>query len=376
MIYLDNAATTFPKPECVIKEVTRCMSDYCGNPGRGSHRLALAASDAIYEARERLSRLFGADDASGCVFTLNTTYALNLALKSLVNKGDHILISDLEHNSVFRQVYKLKKDGVADYSVFKTRGTDNEILSDISAKTRENTAIIICLILSNVSRKKLPAERIGNYCKSRGIIFIADGAQSAGTVECDAASSGIDALCVPSHKGLYGPQGCGAVLFSERVRDRIRSVVEGGSGSNSLSPDMPRSLPDGLEAGTLPTPAVVGMRAGIDFVLKTGVSNIARHEGALADLLSGALHSDRRYTVYDYGTSGGVVLFNVKGKSPSDVATELDKYGICVRAGFHCAPLAHKTLNTGDSGAVRVSFGVFNDEKDVKSLLDALCLIK
>ena len=375
MIYLDNAATTFPKPESVVREVSRCITEYCGNPGRGSHRLSAAASEAIYKARERLSRHFGCNDPSRCVFTLNTTYALNTALKSLVRCGDHILISDMEHNSVYRQVVKLKESGYAEYDIFRCRASEREIISDIARKTRPETRIVICQISSNVCSHFLPVSSIGRYCASRGIFFIADAAQCAGTVQIDTEKMNIDALCVPSHKGLYGPQGAGAVIFSEKAASLAKAVTEGGSGSNSLSPYMPDVMPDKFEAGTLPTPAIVGLGKGIEFVESTGLSRIAEHERALSRYLAGQMSDDKRFTLYG-GADGAIVLFNVKDISPVDTASYLDAKGICVRAGFHCAPLAHKTLGTGDSGAVRVSFGAFNDISDVRALLDALASMK
>jgi len=373
MIYIDNAATTFPKPESVSREVNRCLTSYCGNPGRGSHKMSLMASDAIFEAREKLTALVGVGDPTRCIFTLNTTYALNIALKSLVKPGSHILISDMEHNSVYRQVVKLNHDGIASYNIFSTyRGNDDKMLCDIKRKIRNNTTVLICQISSNISSLSMPVYRIGNLCRSKEIFFIADAAQSAGIINIDVDSMNIDALCVPSHKGLYGPQGAGAVIFSKRVSPLLRSFIEGGSGSDSLNPYMPDILPDKFEAGTMPTPAIAGLSKGIDFVKSYGIENISRHESSISNYLFDELMSDKRYTVYGDDANSGIVLFNVKGHSSTEVSQELDKHGICVRSGFHCAPLAHKTLKTGQSGAVRASFGVFNGISDAKILLDAL----
>ena len=372
MIYLDNAATTFPKPASVYDEVMRCMTSYCGNPGRGSHRMALAASEAIYEARRALSALFGAPDEACCVFTLNTTYALNIALKSAVTKNCHILISDMEHNSIFRQVTKLRRDGIADFDVFKTFGGDAvKIINDIKLKIRSNTTILICLLSSNICSLKMPFNEIGKLCRKAGIRFIADAAQSAGIHDINIIRDNIDAVCVPSHKGLFGPQGAGAVVFSSPDAAEYSTLVEGGSGSNSKDPEMPRFLPDMFEAGTLPTPAIAGLSKGIDFVVSNGIDEIRRHESELSYLLLSRIGDDRRYKVYGDAT-GGIVLFNKAGIPSTDVARELDRAGICVRAGFHCAPLAHKTLATGESGAVRVSFSPFNSRRDVTKLVDVL----
>lgn len=375
MIYLDNAATTFPKPQSVVDEVARCMTTYCGNPGRGSHKMSLAASEAIFEAREKLSSLVGADDPDNCIFTLNTTYALNIAVKSIVRRGYHIIISDMEHNSVYRQIAKLKEDGIATFDVFGTFGGDADlIIKDIKRKMTQETKLLVCQISSNICPLTMPVNLIGKLCRTEGIRFIADAAQSAGINDINVKDMAIDALCVPSHKGLYGPQGAGAVVISERMED-LRTLVEGGSGSNSLDKFMPQELPDRLEAGTLPTPAIAGLSRGIDFINSVGLSNIRQHEFSLASMLTEELRSDKRFVVYGDCMSGGIVLFNVVGMTSNAVSRELDNRGICTRAGFHCAPLAHKTLSTGPDGAVRVSFGIFNDKCDVSSLLDALLKI-
>ncbi len=376
MIYLDNAATSFPKPGEVTREVYRCMSEYCGNPGRGSHRMALAASNALYSARTGLCELFGASEPERCVFTLNTTYALNIALKSVVTRGCHILISDLEHNSVYRQVVKLRDDGISSFDMLGTFGGDaGLIISDIQKKIRNSTTVLICQISSNICGVSMPVKTIGELCRKNGITFIADAAQSAGVYDIDVESMHIDALCLPSHKGLYGPQGAGVILFSERMSEKSVAMLEGGSGSNSLSERMPDELPDRFEAGTMPTPAIAGLAKGVAFIKSIGFGAVREHEKELSNLLVSGLRNDDRFTVYDSSHTGGIVLFNVKGRSPVEVSSLLDSYGICVRSGFHCAPLAHRTLGTGDSGAVRVSFGVFNKRSDVEKLLNILMLI-
>ena len=340
-----------------------------------THRLAAAASDAIFRARERVSRHFGCPDPSMCAFTLNTTYALNIALKSCVRRGDHVLISDMEHNSVYRQVVRLKDDGVADFDIFRSLGSEREIVSDLARKIKPNTKIVICQIASNICSHNMPASAIGRFCASRGLFFIADAAQCAGTMMIDMEKMNIDALCIPSHKGLYGPQGAGAVIFSRHLASYADALVQGGSGSNSLSPYMPDVTPDKFEAGTLPTPAIAGLEKGVEFVESIGEERIAEHESALSRLLSGQLASDKRFAVYG-GRDGSIVLFNAAGKTSVETASFLNEKGICVRAGFHCAPIAHNTLGTGADGAVRVSFGVFNEVSDVKALLDALIRMK
>ncbi len=376
MIYFDNAATTFPKPECVVEEVSTCLREYCGNPGRGSHSLSLRASEAVFRARESICALFNGQSAERCIFTLNTTYALNIALKSALSEGCHILVSDLEHNSVIRQVIKLKNEGRIQYSIFSTFGGDPErIIGDIRSKIKRNTTILICQIASNICGITMPVEQIGKLCRKYGIIFIADAAQYAGVYPIDIKSMNIDALCFPAHKGLYGPQGAGGILLSERFPDRTRTLIEGGSGSNSLNTRMPDEYPDRFEAGTLPTPALAGLIKGIEFVESIGHSSIIEHESELTSILLNGLLNDKRYEVYVPIEDCGIVLFNLIGSSSANVARELDHRGVCTRAGFHCAPLAHRTLDTGSSGAVRISFGIFNNRDEVRRLLDYLCLI-
>ncbi len=376
MIYFDNAATTFPKPESVVSEVSKCLAEYCGNPGRGSHALSMRASEAVYSARESVCALFNGYSPDRCIFTLNTTYALNISLKAAVSKGCRVLISDLEHNSVYRQVEKLKAEGIADYDVFGTYSGDREkIINDVKRKIKFNTKVLICQIASNICGVTMPVEEIGKLCRKNLIVFIADAAQYAGIREIDVKRMNIDALCFPAHKGLYGPQGAGGILLSDAFSENAPTLIEGGSGSDSLNPLMPESYPDRYEAGTCATPALAGLMQGIKFVRNIGYGNISEHEREMTSMTVDALLSDRRFEVYCPMKNCGIVLFNVKGIDPVSVGRELDARGICVRSGFHCAPLAHRTLGTGNSGAVRVSFGIFNYRDEVRKMLDALYYI-
>ncbi len=376
MIYLDNAATSFPKPESVYSECSRCMREYCGNPGRGSHFMARAASEKLFEIREKLATVFNAPSPENVVFTLNTTYALNIAIKSIVKKGDGILISDLEHNSVFRSVNAVCVEKGAKYDVFKTYfGSADGIIKELNEKIRPETKLVVCLHASNICGTVLPLEQIGLFCRKHGLYFIVDAAQSAGIFDIDIKRCGINALCLPAHKGFLGPQGIAAVIFNGDM-ENLSTIIEGGSGINSQSVEMPDFLPDRFEAGTMPTPAAAGFSAGIDFVLKNGFSAIRKHESALARAFLYDLISDKCFTVYSCAVSTGIVLFNMKGLPSVDVASKLNDDGICVRSGFHCAPLAHKTMKTGDSGAVRVSFGAFNTSSDISGIKESLYKIK
>ena len=371
LVYLDNAATTFPKPLSVIEAVARCLRESGGNPGRGSHTMALRASEVLFACREEAADFFGAPGSDKVIFTMNTTYALNIAVKSVLHPGDHVLISDSEHNSVFRPIAQAASRREISYSVFSTRGAEADILSSIRSKLRPETRLLVCTHVPNTGNTVLPAAKIGALCREKKITFILDGAQSAGHLPIHVEKMGIDALCVPGHKGLYGPQGCGMIVCGSDRLAAGKTLMEGGSGVHSRTIEMPDILPERFEAGTMPTPTVAGLAEGIRFVRKVGVDAIHDAEKALWICAYKGLKELRHVRVY--GTiPGAVLLFNVDGVSPSAVGEMLDKEGICVRSGFHCAPLAHESLGTATTGAVRASFGVFNTEKDVKRLIDAV----
>ncbi len=371
ILYFDNAATTYPKPQCVTEAVMRCICEAGGNPGRGSHILALRAAEEIYACREEAASFFGAESAERVVFTLNTTYALNLALKSVLRRGDHVLIGSMEHNAVLRPIRALVETGEISYSVFRARGTEAEILADIRAKICRNTRVLMAAHVPNLANGALPIQQIGALCRERGVLFIVDGAQSAGHLPIDVTKMQIDMLCIPGHKGLYGTQGCGMIVCGSNALTRGQTLVEGGSGMHSIDPFMPTDLPERHEAGTLPTPAIASLAAGIRFVRRQGIDAIHNAECDLWRLLFTELSVMRGVRLYD-STPGSVLLFNFDGISPTEVSDRLNKRGICVRSGYHCAPMAHKTLGSIDTGGVRVSFGAFHTERDVRSLRDAI----
>ena len=372
MIYLDNAATTYPKPESVYREVNRCMTDYCGNPGRGGHTMSAAAGRAVYDCRCLVAELFSAEPENA-VFTLNTTYALNMAIKGIARAGDHILISNMEHNSVLRPVIATG----CDYDVFDAMGPRESVIRSILSLLTPRTRMIVCTHRSNVCPIRLPIKAIGELCRARGLCFIVDTAQSAGVYPVDMRECHIDALCFAGHKSLYGIQGAGGVIFSSRYKGeaarKLHTLVEGGSGIASLEEYMPSLLPERLEAGTLPTPAIAGLTAGIRAITDVGIPHIREHEISLYRRVRERLCNHEGIEVYcpDIGY-GETLLFNVRGMPSTEVAHKLDREGICVRAGFHCAPLAHKQLGTGESGAVRVSFGAFNTAEEADIFCDVL----
>lgn len=377
MIYLDNAATSFPKPYAVSEAVKKYML-YCGgNPSRGAYRNAIEASEIVYRCREGLSRLF---DASENVpfFTMNTTQGINLCIKGFLRRGDHVLISSVEHNSVFRPIYKLSERGHLSYDTFGVlraeRALDaDEVLENIRKKVRKNTRMIICTASSNICSLRPPIEQIGSFCRERGIFFLVDGAQGAGHFNISVEKMRIDALCVPGHKGLLGPQGCGAVIFGRELR--LETLHEGGNGVDSLQGAMPEYLPERYEAGTLPVPAIAGLCEGLEAICGVGLENIEAHERGLFARAKAGLESIGGVRVYCPECAGSTVLFSLEGVDCEKVAEELSRRDICVRAGYHCAPLAHKAIGT-EGGAVRASFGIFNSESDADALCEALRDIK
>lgn len=375
LIYFDNAATTIPKPPTVAEAVKNCVERRGGNPGRGSHPLAQRASDTIYSCREEAAALFNCEPER-VAFTYSATYALNMAIKGLIRPGGHILISGMSHNAAYRPVVALAKNNDVSFDVYPRRpgDTDEDILRGIEERLKPETQLIVSTHMSNVASETEPVERIGELCRSRGVRLIVDGAQSAGHLPLDMKKMNITALCLPGHKGLYGIQGVGMLLCGDG-EDDYATVIEGGSGIHSLDAAMPEALPERFEAGTPGTPAIAGLLAGISWVRREGTETLRARCAALSSFLWNELSSDPFFTVYGAG-DGGVLSFNVKNHSPSDVSEYLAKRGICVRSGYHCAPLAHRSVGSFENGSVRVSFSPMNARKEVKFLLDCLNELK
>ena len=370
IIYFDNAATTFPKPRKVLDAAHDCASNYCGNAGRGSHALALRSAEAIYSAREAVASLFSAK-AENVIFSLNTTQALNLAVKGVMSRGGHMLISDMEHNSVLRPVAKLQKERKITYDVFPTHKNGlplrtDEILSGIIRRLRPSTRMICAIHTSNICSYSLPIREIGALCRRHGLLFAVDAAQAAGHTEISLEDDNIDILCAPGHKGLYAPQGVGITVLRDGLT--LDTLIEGGNGVNSLDLGMGSISPERYEGGTLCTPAIVGLTSGIGFINELGINTIAAHEHELYKRAHSSLSSLGDIEFYGCETSGGTILFNIRGIHPDELGSILASNGFCLRTGYHCAPLAHKTLGTPDGGAVRMSFSVFNTEKEIDSL--------
>ena len=369
MIYLDNAATTFPKPMSVTKEVRRCIETYCGNPGRSSHKLALEASEKIFSCRESISDFFSVGAPERVFFTLNTTYALNTVIKGLLHRGDHVLISDMEHNSVYRPVFRLARDRIVTFDIFRTHPGELTVTS-AERLVGKKTKMLVCTHCPNLTSAVLPIREIGRLCRQKGVIFAVDAAQSAGHIPIDMEKDNIDVLCLPGHKGLYGIQGCGAVCLAEGIVPD--SLVEGGNGINSFEGGMPDFPPERFESGPMPTPAIAALDEGIKAIKEIGTDNIREHERNLFYTYRERLESIRGIKIYDPDSPGAVLLFSVDAIPSERIAAHLAKHGICVRGGYHCSALGHRTLATPPGGAVRLSFGIFNKTEEADTFFSVL----
>lgn len=373
MIYFDNAATTFQKPPSVMREMMRCMREYCGNPGRSGHKIAMRAAEAVYDCRMNMAEFFGITKPENVIFTQNTTHAINLTLGGILRRRDHVLISNLEHNSVARPISALAEKGVITYGIFNALCSDEEMIKNIEEKISPFTRAVITVHASNICPHVLPIAKIGALCKKRGILYIVDAAQSAGIYDINMTKDNISVLCVPGHKGLYGPQGSGAALFADDFDFSLLSpTVFGGNGINSAEMSMGITPPESYEAGTPATPCIVGLNEGLKFVRAKTISAIREHESALYLRVRNELLNMPDIKVYlPFAVSGSVILFGSQKKSASAIAADLSERGICTRAGMHCSPAAHRALNTGGD-AVRASFSVFNTSDEADRFLYAV----
>lgn len=376
MIYLDNAATTFPKPQQVIAAMEQAQRLFGANAGRGGHSLTLKAGRKVYMCRSALASFFSAEEER-VIFTLNCTSALNAAIKGSVKKGDHILISSLEHNSVLRPVHKLSEKGIVTYDVFEVNPlSDSETFMNFVSLINPDTKLVVCTAVSNVFGTVLPFEKIARYCRTKNIRFILDGAQAGGAHPINMKEMPIDILCLPGHKGLMGPMGTGVLILSENTD--IDSFCEGGTGSNSLFESQPDFYPDKLESGTLNLPGIAGLYEGVEFIKRYGGERaVLQKEKELIKVLKEDLSAIKGVRVYKEMHSfqpSNVLSLNVKDLHSEETAQLLDKSGIAVRAGYHCSYLAHSTYGTAEKGTVRVSVGIFNTKKDIKTLV--FCLNK
>jgi len=374
IIYLDHAATSWPKPQSVIEAMTRSLAESAANPGRGSHAMAVKASRVLFETRKSAATLFGVRNPNDIAFTLNTTSALNLAIKGYLREGDHVVCTAVEHNSVRRPLEYLKRARGVSVTYVPADSRGYVQLADVAAAIRPNTTLCVVTHSSNLLGTVLPVPEIGALCRSKGVRLLVDAAQSAGILPIDVDAMGIDMLAFPGHKGLLGPQGTGGLYIHPELE--LEPLLHGGTGSQSEAIEQPTVRPDRYEAGTPNTVGLAGLHAGIRYVLERTVEQIHRHEWNLTQrMMEGLLRVPNIELLGpELGQNKtGIVAFNIGDQSASEVAFTLDRdYHIAVRAGYHCTPLAHESAGTMGRGAVRASVGVSTTEADVDALVEAV----
>ena len=371
IIYFDNSATSFPKPEEVYKASEKAMRIYGANPGRGGHRMAVEASKEIFKVREKVANLFNIKDPLRIAFTQNSTYALNFAIKGCINKKGHVITTALEHNSSLRPLFSKRDSGELELELIYPEKNGEISIEKIIESIKEDTIAVVVNHISNVTGTIVDIGKIGKVTREKGVMLIVDVSQSSGYLDIDVERDGIDILCFTGHKSLYGLQGSGGIYIREGI-DFI-PIIEGGTGSFSKLERQPLVMPEGLEAGTLNTLAIISLGVGIDFIQKVGIENIREHEDRLKQRFLEEVKKISEIEVYGSDRRGPVVTLNIKGIDSGDLAAYLDEeYGILVRGGLHCAPKIHETIGNGENGGVRFSFGFFNTDEEVDYAIKAL----
>ncbi|WP_159888105.1 aminotransferase class V-fold PLP-dependent enzyme [Paenibacillus puerhi] len=373
-IYLDHAASSWPKPPEVVKAMVECMEQYAANPGRGSHAMAVKASRTLFEGRKQLAKLFRIKNPNDISYALNTTMALNLAIKGFLQEGDHVICTAVEHNSVRRPLEYLRQTRDVKVSYVKTDAQGHLNLDDVAAAIGPTTRLVVCNHSSNLLGSILPLSDLGELCRGRGIKLLVDAAQTAGTVDIDVNSMGIDMLAFPGHKGLLGPQGTGGLYVHPDIE--LDPLLHGGTGSQSEAIEQPTVRPDRFEGGTQNTPGIAGLVEGVKWVQRETVERVYQHEWNLTQQMMEGLLGIEGVEILgpDIGQAKtGIVSFTVAQTDSSEIAFILDQsFGIAVRAGYHCTPLAHETAGTMERGAVRASVGCFTTESEVEQLVEAI----
>lgn len=372
MIYLDNGATSFPKPQGMTGMMKSCMDHYCGNPGRSGHAMSMRTGEEVYTARKTIAGLFGIRDPGRLIFTKNTTESLNLAMIGFLCAGDHVVTTSMEHNSVLRPLKMLESKGVS-HTIVSADSQGCISVRDIAQAITEETRLIVITGASNVTGTIMPLEEIGKLAAERGIAFLVDGAQCAGSMTLDVEKMKISMLAFPGHKGLLGPLGTGGLYVSPEID--IMPILYGGTGTESKKRTQPIDFPEGFEAGTVNAPGIIGLGYSAGVIARIGVETIAFHERELIRQLDAGLQNMNFVRVYGPAPEKktGITLLNLRGLECEEVADRLNReFGIAVRGGYHCSGLAHKTIGTWDTGAVRFSVGPFNSRKDIRCALDAI----
>lgn len=369
MIYWDNAATTWPKPSSVSLAMGQAMVRYGANPGRAGHSMSIETAEQVFACRQQIAEFFGLPDAESVIFTANCTMSLNMVIAGMLRNGGHAITTDLEHNAVVRPLVAMKKEG-AHFDVVEWSLDEDEMMENVRRAIRANTKLLICTHASNVFGVVTPIRKLGLLAQEYGLRFCVDAAQTAGVLPIDMHMDNIDYLCIAPHKGLYGPMGSGLLLCREK--DEIPPFIRGGTGSYSMLSSQPEELPDRLESGTVNTPGICGLMAGLSFVKNKGRENIYRHEISLLQNIYEDLVSCERIHLYTpfprMGQSAPVLSVNVAGLGSEELARILDFNGIAVRAGLHCAPIAHRKFGTLETGTVRLAPSAFSGKGEAEKI--------
>ncbi len=367
MVYLDNAATTGKKPNSVVWAVNNALINFSANPGRSGHQLSAKCAEAVYSTRSKISDFFGANGPENVIFTLNCTHSINIVLKGILHKGDHVVVSNLEHNAVMRP---LKKTGVS-FDVAEVHRQDKDTVEEFKKKIKVNTKLVLVTGASNVTGKTLPIAEIGKVCKNRGVYFCVDAAQIAGIEKIDMTKMNIDYLCIAPHKGLYAPMGIGVLICRKPIEN---TIIEGGTGTSSIDFLQPDILPEKLESGTVNMAGIMGVSAGIDFIKNIGTEKIKTHEYKLYEKLYNGLKTNKNIKIYaenpDVYSYMPVLSFNFNNVPSSKAVEVLNQSGFALRGGLHCSPMAHKSIGTLPYGTIRASISVFNNFKEIEAFIN------
>lgn len=373
LIYLDNAATSFPKPEMVYQAVDYYNRYIGGNPGRGSNQSTVKAGSVLLEAREAVAKLFNIGDSLQIAFTYNITDALNMGINGLLKPGDHVISTSMEHNSVARPLYALEQQGIK-WTKVKCAPDGTLDSNDVRKAIQANTRLICMLHASNLTGTIMPIAEVGKIARDNGIVFMVDAAQSAGVLPIDVVEQNIDILTFTGHKSLFGPQGTGGIYLRPGIN--IKPSRYGGTGSLSESLEQPEVMPDLLESGTLNTLGIAGLFAGVNYITDTGIENIKAHSQKQTDLLLAGLKEIKGVEIYgprDSNRQTSVIALNIKDRDCGEVASLLDyEYGVITRSGLHCAPLAHQTIGTFELGTLRISPGHFTTLEQIEYVIKAI----
>jgi cysteine desulfurase family protein len=377
-IYFDNAATTWPKPDAMIRAMVDYNNNVGANPGRSGHRLSVQASRIIFNTRETVASLIGAEDSHSVIFTRNATEGLNTIVRGLLKPGDHVITSRMEHNSVMRPLRAIEQEGIG-LTLVPCSGTGSVSPDDIASSIRGNTKMIIITHASNVVGTIMPISDIANIAQSHGVVLCVDAAQTAGSVSLNVARDKIDILVFTGHKSLYGPQGTGGFYIRKGLEKIVSPLERGGTGSKSEFEEHPDFMPDRFESGTPNTIGIAGLGAGAEHIAAIGVEAIRNKEINLTEMFLEGIGSIKGVRIYgdpDPTRRTSMVSFTIDGMSPSDITYSLDeRFSIMSRPGLHCAPSAHRSIGTFPQGTVRFSFGIFTTEEEIGTAVKAIEMI-